>query len=183
MALRSKRLLNRLCWVVLLCSLLGLGWALWTYRQAKSFNQAVAQQQWQQASEVNHPFGVFAKAYALHQQGQYQAALTLYGTLTQTADNALLIRLKFNMANAYLQQALAVNADNQRDLVLPLVELAKQSYRDVLQQQPQYWPAKYNLERALQLWPDAEEQAIQDWQAQERGPRAVIAKEADKELP
>ena len=40
---------------------------------------------------------------------------------------------------------------------LPLLELAKQGYRDVLRDDPQQWDARYNLERALRLAPEAEE--------------------------
>ena len=44
----------------------------------------------------------------------------------------------------------------------PLVELAKQSYRDALRADPSDWDARYNLERALQLAPEVDENAADD---------------------
>ncbi len=41
---------------------------------------------------------------------------------------------------------------------LPLIELAKQRYRDVLRNQPADWDARYNLSRALQLAPEIEQE-------------------------
>ena len=35
-----------------------------------------------------------------------------------------------------------------------LVELAKQGYRELLRLEPDYWPARYNLEQALRLAPE-----------------------------
>ena len=48
------------------------------------------------------------------------------------------------------------------DQLLPLVELAKQSYRDLLRETPGDWDARYNLERALYLAPESEEDAAAD---------------------
>jgi mxaK protein len=46
--------------------------------------------------------------------------------------------------------------------VLPLVELAKQSYRDLLREWPGDWDARYNLERALYLAPEGSEDLADD---------------------
>jgi mxaK protein len=40
--------------------------------------------------------------------------------------------------------------------ILPLVELAKQNYRDLLRDDPNQWDARYNLESALRLAPDTD---------------------------
>jgi mxaK protein len=40
---------------------------------------------------------------------------------------------------------------------IPLIELAKETYREVLRHDPGQWNARYNLERAQRLLPDAEE--------------------------
>ena len=52
---------------------------------------------------------------------------------------------------------------------LPLIELAKQSYRDLLRENPGDWDARYNLERALRLAPevaeeDSEQNRPAEWQ-------------------
>ena len=45
---------------------------------------------------------------------------------------------------------------------LPLIELAKQSYRDLLREDPNDWDARYNLERALWLAPEVEQVIADD---------------------
>jgi len=40
---------------------------------------------------------------------------------------------------------------------VPLIELAKETYREVLRHDPRHWPARYNLERAQRLLPDPED--------------------------
>ena len=47
-------------------------------------------------------------------------------------------------------------AAGDRSDTRPLVELAKQRYRDLLRAEPQEWDARYNLERALWLAPELE---------------------------
>jgi len=44
----------------------------------------------------------------------------------------------------------------------PLVELAKQRYRDLLRAEPQDWDARYNLERALRVAPEEQESAAEE---------------------
>ena len=48
------------------------------------------------------------------------------------------------------------------DQLLPLIELAKQSYRDLLRETPADWDARYNLERALYLSPETQEDVAAD---------------------
>jgi len=60
---------------------------------------------------------------------------------------------QFNLANLYLRQALASGTITSSD-TLPMVELAKQRYRDLLRVMPEHWPARYNLERALNMAPE-----------------------------
>jgi mxaK protein len=40
---------------------------------------------------------------------------------------------------------------------VPLIELAKETYREVLRHDPGHWSARYNLERAQRLLPDPED--------------------------
>jgi mxaK protein len=41
--------------------------------------------------------------------------------------------------------------------MLPLLELAKQSYRNALRRDPSRWDVRYNLDRALWLAPELDE--------------------------
>ena len=98
----------------------------------------------------------FAAAYELGRRGQIQEALNAYREFDSAADPAIRRNAKFNSANLYLQAALAARADNRADpsAALTLMELAKQSYREVLREHSGDWVARYNLEEALRLDPD-----------------------------
>jgi mxaK protein len=72
----------------------------------------------------------FAQANAQAESGADEAALHLYRSLEDDAEPGKAIAL---------------------------IELAKESYRDVLRVDPQHWDARYNLERAQRLLPDPDE--------------------------
>jgi mxaK protein len=153
-------------------------------QQVQSFNAALQDQDWDRAAAYSpQSYARFVKAYESIQNGEFSAAVKLYGSLENIDDVELRRAAQFNLANAYLHWALSVDLEHDSDIALPLVELAKQSYRSLLQQNPQHWDAKYNLERALQLFPDSPEQAIQEWQAPENSPRSLATFRADKALP
>ena len=96
----------------------------------------------------------FAQAHALAGRGQTEAALSLYGRLA--ADPVLGPAARLNSANLLLRQGLVQRAGAQPGQALALIELAKEGYRELLRQDPGQWPARYNLERAQRLVPDAE---------------------------
>ncbi len=54
----------------------------------------------------------------------------------------------------YLRQGELAIAGGDAARGLPMVELAKQRYRDLLRDTPGDWDARYNLERALRLAPE-----------------------------
>jgi mxaK protein len=96
----------------------------------------------------------FAEAYALARRGDLQEALDEYRSLETTADARLRRDARFNSGNLYLLEAEASAARADSSSALTMIELAKQSYRDVLREDDQDWDARYNLERALRLAPD-----------------------------
>jgi mxaK protein len=154
-------------------------------RQTEAFNAALQQQDWDQAARHGNRdgYGELAQAYGLSRQSEFEAAIKLLGTLQESEDDVLRNAAQFNLANAYMRWALSIDLDHDSDIALPLVELAKQGYRRLLQSNPRHWDAKYNLERALQLFPDIEEQAVQEWQAPENSPRSLATFRADRQLP
>ena len=97
----------------------------------------------------------FAIAHAHAASGAEEAALNRYRALQ--GDSALGQAARYNSANGLLRQALALNEAGQRSQAVPLVELAKETYREVLRHDPGHWPARYNLERAQRLLPDPED--------------------------
>lgn len=114
------------------------------------------------------PEAVFALARALSMAGNYEAALKTYKTLV-TGDRADLRRAAlYNVGNLHMRQALTSGPNGAAES-LPLIELAKQSYRDLLREDAGDWDARYNLERALWLAPevtdeDTDQNRPTEWQ-------------------
>jgi mxaK protein len=83
---------------------------------------------------------------------------------------------RFNSANLLLRQATAWrgSADAARAAqALPLIELAKEQYRELLRRDPGFWDARYNLERAQRLQPDPVDSDLQPTAAQRERERAA----------
>lgn len=132
---------------------------VWQWVQVNRYNTAIEQSNYQEAEKYKGDYGLFASAYLKQKEKDFQEALILYVSLEKIEDKELRKHALFNAGNTYLQQALTLDAkrDEKRDAeqIFPLVELAKVSYRRVLRMDNEYWGAKYNLERALKLLPDA----------------------------
>ena len=96
----------------------------------------------------------FAQAWALAESGRADAALNRYRALQ--ADTPLGQAARFNAANLLLRQAIELRAGEQPGQSIALIELAKETLRDVLRVEPDHWGARYNLERAQRLLPDPE---------------------------
>ncbi len=107
------------------------------------------------------PEAQFAHAFALSRSGENEAALKAYKALVQGPRGDLRVAALFNVGNLHMREAERTSAEDPTQL-LPLIELAKQSYRDVLRAQPYDWDARYNLERALQLAPELEDAPVDD---------------------
>ena len=101
----------------------------------------------------------FARAHALAHSpaasGSTDAALNAYRALQ--ADPMLGAAARFNSANLLLRQAIEAQAGGEPAQAVPLIELAKEQYRELLRQHPQHWDARYNLERAQRLRPDPQD--------------------------
>lgn len=105
------------------------------------------------ASESEVPIVLLANANALSAGNDLAAASEGYADLIrEQAGQPVGQAALFNLGNAYLREALRTGVDSQRGR--PLVELAKQRYRDLLREMPQSWDARFNLERALQYAPE-----------------------------
>lgn len=98
----------------------------------------------------------FTQAQALARRGDREAASKLYRALQ--GDTPLGQRARYNSANLLMQQAIEVQASTQPGQAIPLIELAKETYREVLRADPGAWDARYNLERAQRLLPDPEDE-------------------------
>ena len=114
------------------------------------------------ASTYHHPAVQLALASSLAKGGNLEQAERLFNSLARDESHeAINTGARFNLANAYLREALD-NGSQSSSQTLPLIELAKQRYRDLLATSPDYWPARYNLERALRLAPEGSDKAINE---------------------
>lgn len=103
------------------------------------------------------PESRLARALALARAGESEAAVKAYKALIQGSRLDLSQAAAYNLGNLYMRDALAEGA-SFAFRSLPLIELAKQRYRDVLRNEPAHWDARYNLSRALQLAPELEQE-------------------------
>jgi mxaK protein len=91
----------------------------------------------------------------------YDAALAAYkATIQSNRDDLRLIAL-YDLGNLHLHHAIQAGIAEESQS-LPLTELAKQSYRDLLRRDPTDWDARYNLERALRLAPEEDDSPDED---------------------
>ena len=127
------------------------GWRWWQLRQENAHIAA--------ATAAEPPAGASAQwrlahALALAAAGQGDAALRRLGALYGDAQVGRAAR--YDAANLLLRQAQALHEAGQLGQALAWVELAKEQYREVLRQEPGHWDARYNLERAVRLAPEAD---------------------------
>ncbi|MET0917568.1 MAG: hypothetical protein ABWY07_03980 [Burkholderiales bacterium] len=116
---------------------------------------------------------VFAQGYHLRDSTDYQSVLGLYKRAELAGDPALRSAAAYNSGNVYFREGLAMrNADNDQQAV-PLLELAKGSYRQVLKVNPGNWDARYNLERVLRQRPEPEDLDEGALDAPQQAERAV----------
>ncbi|WP_088281309.1 MxaK protein [Ideonella sp. A 288] len=113
----------------------------------------------------------FAQAWAQAASGADEAAMKRYRLLQ--GDAALGQAARYNSANLLMRQAVVVRAGISPGKAIPLIELAKEMYRDVLRADPQHWDARYNLERAQRLLPDPEEVDLAPTEGQRNAERAA----------
>jgi mxaK protein len=126
---------------------------------------------WDEGSAAARPALRFAQAHALATRGQIDAAINQYGRVP--SDTAVGRAARFNSANLLLRQAIAVSDKGQPGQALPLIELAKETLREVLRNDPEHWPARYNLERAQRLAPDPDDAADEPAQPANQAERAA----------
>jgi mxaK protein len=99
-----------------------------------------------------------AQARALAARGKFWAALSLYRQIIANGDRASRTTAGFNEGNLLLCEAIALYSAGDDARAQPLLQLAKESYRQVLREEPMEWDAKYNLELALRWAPELEEE-------------------------
>ena len=153
------------------------------WRVTGHYNAAVAAGRFADAEHDLGDYGLFARAYAAHQGGAYQEARSHYSELERSHDAELRVTAQFNIANTYLEQAIGIDMKADADRALPLIELAKLSYRDVLQADSEHWDARHNLQRTLLLSPDLQRRPLMELEGLRRTIRTNITGDPDGDLP
>ncbi|NOT84294.1 MAG: MxaK protein [Methylococcaceae bacterium] len=105
-----------------------------------------------------------ARAAYLKKLQRYDEALTTLGTILEQGDNAFRAKVRYNIGNIYLEQAMAEVEATHTSAAMPLVGLAKQAYRQALTLDSTFWDAKYNLEVAMRLLPEMDRLNLEDEQ-------------------
>lgn len=127
---------------------------------------------------LDSPEAALAFAVALAQGEDYERALKALEALAQSPRDDIRLIARYDLGNLYMRQARLIG-DEQVAKGRTLVELGKQAYRRVLDEDPQHWEARYNLERALWREPEAD-----DGNVEVTPPPAVERPNGDKpELP
>ena len=128
---------------------------------ANRVNEAIASAA--AAPDRTVPQAQLAEAITLARAGKFNAAVKAYKALLDAPDEVRLPAL-YDLGNLNMREALK-NGQGEAQRALPLIELAKQSYRDALRTNPENWDARYNLERALWIAPEYDDPILQRNQA------------------
>ncbi len=160
----QSRLYRRHRWTLPLIAVLLAALAAhdgWRLVQARRFNAAVddtsAAAALPNARAQPAPL-LFARAWRAAQAQRPQEALALYAAAA-AADARGAAPASYNAGNLHLREALALAERNALAQTPQPAEMAKRMYRAALRADPGHWPARYNLERALRLAPEGDEDA------------------------
>ncbi len=123
----------------------------------------------------------FAAAYG--QQQDFKSAIKAYAAVDARPGSRLHLHVKFNLANLYFREAQRLRDAGDEDLAMPLIELAKQNYKEILRSDAAFWDAKYNLELALVLAPESDPIDPSGERNPERSPRAISKIRSRESLP
>jgi mxaK protein len=151
--------------------------------RASQLNRALAIVEAGDTGVAAHPHLAFARAYALQQNGEFESALKAYAAIDVPEGDRMRADILYNLANLYLRRALQYRENDANDLALPLVELAKENYREVLREDSQDWFAKFNLELALRIAPDADLEEVEEERNPEHNPRSAAGIQVRRPLP
>ncbi len=122
----------------------------WQLHESERVNAAIASARIENF-DASVPQARLARALALSRAGEFDAAVKAYKSVITEHRGELRSLALYDLGNLYMRTALANSSQ-----ALPLVELAKQSYRTLLRAEPANWDARYNLELALRMAPEVE---------------------------
>jgi mxaK protein len=148
---RGLAVLAAALYTVAICALVQLS-------RIRAWNTLMASPAVMSAPSSAPPEVRLAQARALAARGDFWAALTLYRQVAAGANGALRQAATYDEGNLLLREGVALNAAGDEARAQPLLQLAKESYRQVLREHPGDWDAKYNLELALRWAPESDDE-------------------------
>ncbi len=151
--------------------------------QDQRFNDALITNSETSGSDSDSAHRRFANAYLLQQRHEFKAAVQAYAEIHARPHSQLQMDVKFNLANLYFREALRLHENGDEDLAMPLLELAKENYKEILRSDETYWDAKYNLELALIVAPELDPVDTLGELNPERSPRAITKIQSRDSLP
>ena len=177
--------LVRGAWAVMIALVLLLLLEADAWRRDIGYNRALAAQDYARAAVEGLPRqSQAARAYALEDEAFDEKVLDWSRLmLGNEVDPSLARNARFNLANLYLRRAINLDLESDRDLLVPLVEQAKQHYRTLLIDNPSDFDAKYNLELTLLLLPEVADLPADEERNPERSERAISTMRVEEQLP
>ena len=169
--------------VIVTASILVIGFDGIRLTQDRRFNHALAAGDTASIDGQGDTHRQFAKAFHLQQHGEFKDAVKAYAAIEARPRSQLQMGIKFNLANLYFREALQMREIGANDLAMPLIELAKQNYKEILRVDHGHWDSKYNLELALILAPETDPADALEERNPERSPRALTTIKSREPLP
>lgn len=96
-----------------------------------------------------------AFALAIGSRGEIAPAVAMLREVAQARPDLASTAL-YDAANTLLREGQRIGVAENAGQALPFVELAKETYREVLRLDPDAWDARFNLERALRIAPEGD---------------------------
>ncbi len=127
-------------------------------------------------SDDSSPHLIFAKAWYLAEQGDFQTALQLYNKIENDLNEQFVEKVKFNMGTIYLKQA--AEYWNSKGVwayteVTTLRSFAERALTETVELNNHNWDARFNLEYALRIKPPPKEVEKADWTGRRSSVHAI----------
>jgi mxaK protein len=152
----TRRRVHVLFGAVALAFGVAAAWQASRLDQADHVNHAIAVSADAATLESSVPEARFARAAMLAKTDNFDEASKAYKAAIQEDRSDLKRAALYNLGNLHMREAAKLVGTSS---ALPFVELAKQNYRDLLREDPEDWDARYNLERALWISPELDQEA------------------------
>jgi len=157
----KRKTVHRIFALVSIALLFVVGWQMFSHhkqeriiRETAAVPTTLTDDEAESIPLANYPVTRLAIANALSAGGQFEASEAAYIKLISGKHDVVLKRdAQFNLASNYLKQGM--RKDLPGSTTRPMLEIAKQRYRDLLREDPNDWDARFNLELALRLAPEA----------------------------